>query len=152
MGWLFSTFGVAVASALLPLINIEVYLGAVAAGRVGAIWPLAAVAAAGQMLGKIAYYYVGRSALEWSWVRRKTESPRFQAQLQRWQHRIGDRPVVGGLVVFAAASVGVPPLLIMSVLAGTLRISFPVFLVVGLVGRMLRFATILGAVGWFVAR
>lgn len=152
MGWLLSTFGVAVASALLPLINIEVYLGAVATGRLGATWPLAAVAALGQMVGKVAYYFLGRSSLDWAWVRRRTESPRFQAQLETWRHRIGDRPVIGGLVVFAAASVGLPPLAIVSILAGSLRISFPVFLVVGFVGRLLRFATILGAVGWFVTR
>lgn len=150
MGWLLSTFGVAVASALVPLINIEVYLGAVAAGRVGALWPLAVVAAAGQMAGKVVYYYLGRSSLEWGWVRRKTDTPRFQAQLERWRTRVGGRPVVGGLVVFVAASVGIPPLAIVSVIAGSLRVSFPVFLVVGLLGRVIRFASILGAVGWFV--
>lgn len=152
MGWLFSTFGVALASALIPVINIEVYLGAVAAGRVGALWPLATVAALGQMIGKVAYYYLGRASLEWGWVRRRTESPKFQAQLETWRRRVGDRPWLGGLVVFAAATVGIPPLAIVSVIAGSLRLSLPVFFVVGLVGRVLRFASILGAVGWFVTR
>lgn len=152
MGWLLSTFGVAIASALIPVINIEVYLGAVAAGRVGAVWPLATVAALGQMIGKVAYYFLGRSSLEWGWVRRRTDSPRFQAQLETWRRRVGDRPWLGGLVVFAAATVGIPPLAIVSVIAGSLRLSLPVFFVVGLVGRVLRFASILGAVGWFVTR
>lgn len=152
MGWLLGTFGVAIASALLPLINIEVYLGAVAAGRVGAVWPLAIVAALGQMIGKLAYYYLGRSSLEWGWVRRRTGSPKFQAQLALWQRRVGDRPALGGLVVFASATVGLPPLAIVSVIAGSLRLSAPMFFGVGLVGRVLRFASILGAVGWFVTR
>lgn len=152
MTWLFSTFGVAFASALLPLINIEVYLGALAAENIGSVWSLAAVAAAGQMVGKIIYYYLGRNSLSWSWVRRKTDSPKFQASLEKWRHRVGDRPVFGGLLVFLAASVGLPPLAIISVIAGSLRLSFPVFVVTGYVGRVLRFATILGSVGWFVTR
>lgn len=152
MGWLLGTFGVSVASALLPLINIEAYLGAVAAGRVGAVWPLATVAALGQMIGKVAYYLLGRSSLEWEWVRRRTDSPKFQARLATWQRRVGDRPLLGGLVIFASATVGLPPLAIVSVIAGSLRLSLPVFFVVGLVGRVLRFASILGAVGWFVAQ
>ena len=152
MEWLVGTFGVGFASALLPLINIEVYLGGVAAGRVGSVWPLAIVAAAGQMAGKVVYYYLGRSSLDWGWVRRKTDGPKFQAQLERWRHRLGDRPYIAGLVVFIAASVGIPPLAIVSVIAGSLRVSFPVFVVLGFLGRVLRFASILGAVGWFVTR
>lgn len=152
MGWLLGTFGVSIASALLPLINIEAYLGAVAAGRVGAVWPLATVAALGQMIGKVGYYFLGRSSLEWDWVRRRADTPKFRARLATWQRRIGDRPLLGGLVIFASATVGLPPLAIVSVIAGSLRLSLPVFFVVGFVGRVLRFASILGAVGWFVTQ
>ena len=152
MGWLFSTFGVGLASALLPLINIEVYLGALAAEQVAGVWPLALVAAAGQMAGKVAYFYLGQNSLSWRWVRRKTESAKFQARLATWQHRIGGRPWVGGLLVFVAASAGIPPLAIISIIVGSLRMSFPVFLVMGFAGRTLRFAAILGSVGWFVTR
>lgn len=151
MEWLLPTFGVGLLSALLPLVNIEVYLGVVAATGVTDVWSLAAVAALGQMTGKVMFYLLGRTSLEWGWVRRRTESARFQASLARWKERVGDRPVLAGVVVFVSASLGMPPLAIVSVVAGSLRVSFPVFVVMGVTGRVLRFASILGAVSWFVS-
>ena len=51
---LLATFGVAVASALFPLINIEAYIAGVAAlGGSSGVWGLSAVAAAGQVVGKV---------------------------------------------------------------------------------------------------
>ena len=82
---------------------------------------MAVVAAAGQMIGKIVYYYLGKSSLEWRWVKRRTDTPRFQAGLERWRVRLEDRPWVAAAFVFLSASVGIPPFAIVAVLAGTLR-------------------------------
>jgi membrane protein YqaA with SNARE-associated domain len=56
--------------------------------------------------------------------------------------------VVAALLVFASASTGFPPLAIVAVLVGQLRMSLTLFFVIGLVGRWLRFAAVLGGAGW----
>jgi len=149
MGWFFSTFGFCVLSALVPIFNAEVYLTALAATESPPLWPMAAVAAAGQMVGKVVYYFIGKSSLDWRWVKKRTDTPQFQAGLERWRLRLEDRPWVAALIVFVSASMGIPPFAIVAVLAGTLRMSLTMFVVVGFAGRLLRFASVLGTAGWF---
>jgi membrane protein YqaA with SNARE-associated domain len=140
---------VAFASALIPLINIEAYLGLQATlVRVDHVWLLGLVAACGQMLGKVVWYHVGARSLGWSWVRRRIEQPKHQARLERWQSRTEERPVLAGLLLFASALTGLPPFAIVSVLAGQLRMNPALFFTVGLAGRWLRFTAVLGGLAW----
>ncbi len=144
-------FLVAIASALVPLINIEAYLGVRAAvASIGSIWLLGLVAASGQMIGKVAWYYLGASSLHWGWIRRKVEQPKNAARLETWRARTHQRPLVAGALLFVSASVGFPPFAIVSVLAGQLRMSLTLFLVLGLLGRWLRFVAVLGGAQWMV--
>jgi membrane protein YqaA with SNARE-associated domain len=137
------------ASALFPLINIEAILGVRAAvADVDGIWTLALVAAVGQMVGKIIWYYLGASALQWGWIRRKVEQPKNAARLEVWRARTHDRPVAAGVLVFVSAATGLPPFAILAVLAGQLRMSLTLFCVIGLVGRWLRFVAVLGGTEW----
>ena len=95
MGLLLATFGVAVASALFPLINIEAYIAGVGAlVDTYGIWPVAIVAGAGQAVGKILWYEVGRSSMNWSYIRKKMESPSWQKSVRQGEdpHR---RPALG---------------------------------------------------------
>ncbi len=149
MGQSLALLGVSFASALIPLINLEVYLvglGAVAGS--GRVWLFATVAGVGQMLSKLVWYYLGANALRWGWVRRKVETPKAQAKLELWRTRTDERPVIGGLLLFASAATGFPPFAIVAVLAGQLRMNVALFLVVGTVGRTLRFAAFLGGAEW----
>jgi membrane protein YqaA with SNARE-associated domain len=147
MKWLLATFGVAVASALFPLINIEAYIaGIAAAGEVSGIWSVSVVAAAGQTFGKIFWYEIGRSSMKWKYIQKKMESPRWQAQYDKWTSRIDDRPWLGMALLFLSATLGVPPLAIMAVLAGQLHFHRLWFYVTTFVGRALRFAAVLGGV------
>jgi membrane protein YqaA with SNARE-associated domain len=149
VGQSLALLGVSFASALIPLINLEVYLvglGAVAGS--GRVWLFATVAGIGQMLGKLIWYYLGANALRWGWVRRKVEKPKAQAKLELWRRRTHERPVVGALLLFASAATGFPPFAIVAVLAGQLRMNVVLFLAVGTVGRTLRFAAFLGGAGW----
>ena len=133
------------ASALVPVINIEAYLGVRATvASLDSLWLLAFVAAVGQMLGKLVWYYIGASALSWGWVRRKVEKPKAAARLETWRMRTHQRPVLTGGLIFVSALTGFPPFAILSVLAGQLRMSLTLFLVLGLMGRWLRFAAVLG--------
>ena len=141
-----ATFGVALVSAVFPAVNIEVYLAGVGAATGGAgLWVVAALAAAGQMVGKMAFFVAGRRALDWGWVRRKTSSARFQARLASYRARVHDRPLVADALVLVSAAFGLPPFAIVAVLAGQLDVAWPRFLVAGLVGRFARFAAALGA-------
>jgi membrane protein YqaA with SNARE-associated domain len=146
-----SLFGVAVLSALVPLVNLEVYLLGLATITTSStlqVWVLAAIAGAGQMLGKLLWYLLGKNALRWGWVRRKVEKPKAQAKLELWRGRTADRPVVSAALVLLSAVSGFPPLAIVAVLAGQLRMNLAMFLGVGFVGRTLRFAGLLGGAGW----
>lgn len=149
MGEILTLFGVAFASALVPVINIEAYLGLRAAiAGVGDLWLLGLVASLGQMLGKIIWYYIGASSLEWGWIKRRVERPKQQARLVKWRARTEQRPLLAGTLVFVSAVTGFPPFAVISVLAGQLRMNLVLFLLVGLVGRWLRFVAVLAGVGW----
>lgn len=141
--------GIGFVSALVPVVNIEAYLGVRGSvARVGGLWTLAFAAALGQMAGKVIWYYLGANALSWGWVRRKVETAKAQARLETWRTRIRERPVLTGLLVFASASSGFPPFAIVAVLAGQLRMSLTLFVVLGLLGRWVRFAAVLGGAEW----
>ena len=149
MGLLVTTFFVAVASALFPLINIEAYIAGVGAlVDTYGVWPVAIVAGAGQAVGKILWYEVGRSSMNWSYIQKKMESPGWQKQYDKVKNRIDDRPWVGVALSFASALLGFPPLAIMAVFAGQLKFNPITFYATVFVGRTLRFAAVLGGVGW----
>jgi membrane protein YqaA with SNARE-associated domain len=140
---LLATLGVSFGSALVPLINVEAYLGAVTATTDGVnLWMLVVSAGIGQMLGKVLWYEAGRRSMEWSYIRKKMSTPKRQAQLELWRNRVQGRPVFSGAVLLASAFTGIPPYAVISVLAGQLRISFVLFLLTGLIGRTGRFAVV----------
>ncbi len=146
---LLGVLGVAFASALVPLINIEAYLGV--RGSVSAVdnvWLLGFAAGFGQMVGKVVWYYLGASSLHWRWVRKRIETPKAEARLEKWRTRTHERPVLTGALVFLSAISGFPPFAIVAVLAGQLRMSLTMFFVLGLAGRWLRFTAVLGGAEW----
>jgi membrane protein YqaA with SNARE-associated domain len=137
------------ASALVPVVNIEAYLAVRAAvAHVDSVWTLGLVAALGQMLGKLVWYGLGASSLDWGWVRRKLEKPKARARLELWRSRTHQRPVLAGALVLVSAFSGLPPFAVLSVLAGQLRMNLALFLGLGLLGRWLRFAAVLGGMSW----
>ena len=142
---------VAFASAVLPFVNIEAYLAAVGAAveDVG-VWVMAAAAAVGQTAGKVAIYYAADWAMNLPWIRRKMATPKWQASYDRWQRRVDEHPGQTGALLFASASLGFPPLYVMAVLAGQLKVNIWLFVSTCLVGRYLRFLAMLGGANWLV--
>lgn len=153
---LLTTFAVALGSALLPLINIEIYLGGLSGasgvadvGGWGAL-VVALVAAAGQTAGKVVWYEVARRGVDTDWARKKMSAPKVQATYARWAARIEGRPWYAGLIIFIAASAGIPPLLIMAAVAGALKMPLWVFVPTVLVGRAVRFYLIIVGVDFLL--
>ena len=149
VGDLLGVLGVAFVSALVPLVNIEAYLGVRGSvAGVESVWVLGFAAAFGQMVGKVVWYYLGASSLSWRWVRKRIETPKAQLRLERWRTRTQERPILTGALVFVSAFSGFPPFAILAVLAGQLRMHLAQFFVLGLAGRWLRFAAVLGGAQW----
>lgn len=146
-----TTLVVAFASALLPFVNIEAYLAAVGAAVDGAgLWFIAAAAAIGQTAGKVLLYYAAEWTMNLPWLKRKMATPKWQASYLRWQERIHAHPGQTAAILFASASLGFPPLYVMAVLAGQLKVNIWLFVSTCLVGRFLRFLALVGAADWLV--
>ncbi|MCA5893180.1 VTT domain-containing protein [Isoptericola sp. NEAU-Y5] len=155
MGLLLGTFGVGLVSAILPVVNLEVYLGVVGAQVSGTapaarLVALALAAGAGQTLGKLVWYLLGARSLESRWVRHKLDLRGRRRRFESWRDRIADRPWLSALVLLASSVVGIPPLLIMAVVAGSLRVPLVVFVPTVALGRALRAWCLLAGVGTLV--
>lgn len=148
MKLLVATFLFSIASALIPVLNVETYLAVVAAKLKGVDdWELALLAGSGQMVGKVIWYYAGVHTMKIPWMRKKMEKPKWQESYDTWHGRLVGRRWYGGLICFLSAASGFPPFAIIAVLAGSLRMPFWVFFSTGLVGRTLRFWAVLAGVG-----
>lgn len=130
-----------IGSALIPWLNSEVIMGgmATASATHWGQWMLVLVATAGQMTGKCVLYWAGRGVLRW---------PGAQQKLEAWNRKWNGRRRSGSAVLFLSAVFGIPPFYPVSVLAGSLRIPFLRFLVIGAGGRVLHYAGVVFGVHW----
>ena len=148
MKLLLLTFGFGVVSAVVPIFNMEAYIGIVYArseqwGPVA----LAFFGSLGQNVGKLVWYYVCRGALDLPVLKRRLMTERRQLQFERWRGYVEGRPVFSGVVTFVSAAVGFPPFFVMAMVAGTLRMNVVVFFTAGVLGRTLFFLAWLLGVG-----
>ena len=91
------------ASALIPVINIELYLmGAAALAPRQMAVPLVLAATVGQMVGKVVMYFAATGAV-------KLPGNRLRAALEGMNTTLRNRPRSGGALVFASAAAGLPP-------------------------------------------
>ena len=170
LAWLGLTLGVAVGSAILPLISIEIFLvGLVAEQPQIPWWALGAVVAFGQVAGKLLYFLAARGSLHLPrFLRRRARAEgdvprplRFATARARWNawstwlrgrcHR-HPRWMVGTHAV--SSVVGLPPFMATSVLAGLAGMSLAVFLSSSLLGRFLRYSVLAASpalvTGWWL--
>jgi membrane protein YqaA with SNARE-associated domain len=129
------TFVVCFLAGLIPLINAELWLIAVTlmiASPAG-LPAIVVLAALGQMVAKVLLYYaaLGAVKLPGRWLDERLA--RARAQLDRWR----DRP---RYVLWASATLGLPPFYVISLLAGALEIRLRTFCVIGMTGRVIRFS------------
>lgn len=143
MSLLLSIFGISVASALVPLINIELILaGAATQDGFGTSLGLALAAGTGQTVGKVIWWYAAEKSMESGFVQKKLEKPSWRARYDDWSGRMHDRPWFAAMIMFVSSAGGIPPLLVMAIVAGSLKMPLWVFVPTVWLGRVLRF--------WFI--
>ena len=132
------TFVVCLVGGLLPLINTEVYLVGLTVLAVHDPAPLALVvlmASLGQLVAKIILYYVGYGMFELPRGRFKAKIEAARGYAEKWR----ERPT---WVVAISSTVGLPPLYLVSLVAGGIRMHLVRFVVVCLFGRIVHFAVV----------
>lgn len=156
--------GTGLLSALVPLVNAEIYALAVGATASPLVAALAAVALGlGQTGGKWVWYTSGRKGVEMRRsLRRRRPVPadgpaspspegadrddpdgeERAGRLAVLTRRLHDRRSSAGIVLLSA-SVGLPPLALVAVAAGATKMRLQDFLVCCLAGRILRFGLVL---------
>jgi membrane protein YqaA with SNARE-associated domain len=144
--WL--TLGFGIVSAVIPVFNMEAYISVLyAKSDQHPALLIAFIGSLGQNIGKLVWYYLSLGALDIPWLKQRLDTPKRQAQFQRWRGYVQGRPVVSGVLTFVSAAVGFPPFFAMAMVAGTLRMNVVVFFLAGLVGRTLFFWAWLLGVG-----
>jgi membrane protein YqaA with SNARE-associated domain len=137
-----ATFFFALTSGIIPFVlNIELYLLAVAALTDASPVAIVGLATAGQTLAKYILYLVGRGALNLKWVKRGAASKAAGA--------FAKRPGSGLSIVAFSSVVGFPPLYGVALVAGTLRLPVIAFTVIIIIGRLIRFSGVYLAPGLF---
>lgn len=169
-GLLLGLIALGMASGLLPVVNAEALLTTAALTR-PELWLAASVSIAlGQGAAKVLIYLTAREGpgrLTFAGparrlvnrlagvVRRERHAGTAASHRgrPRWDRLMGllAAPLPGTTVVALSATLGFPPLALVSVMAGTARLRLPLFVGACLAGRLVRFAVIAWPVAHLVA-
>ena len=133
------SFVLAVISGVFPLVNAELYvIGiSVAGGSLPLALAIASIVAVGQMVSHAALFQAAVSVTRLSAKRRA----RFEQRIARARATV-DRWGLGLPVLFASATLGVPPMIAVAPAAGVLGVRFRTFAGIGVLGRLLRFGAL----------
>ena len=127
---------VAAASSLLPVSPVEAILVALSAtAPPSLLLPVAVLATLGHMAAKIVVYLGSRKTTPVVPARQRAALERVRALLLR-------RRRVRALTVLLSAFGGLPPFYLVTVCCGVLRLPLRDFIIVGTVGRGLRFGAL----------
>ena len=140
-----ATFLVAFLGGVIPfVINVELYLLAVAALTRASPVAIVGLAASGQMLAKYLLYLAGKGALKSRSIRWKTRD-RAAGTFEKYRsHSLA-------LVGFSSTT-GFPPFYAISLLAGAARLPLASFMIIGTLGRIVRFGAVYLAPAWLHLR
>lgn len=141
------TLGFGMISAIIPVFNMEAFIAVAYAQSSQHPLLLSFVGSLGQNIGKLVWFYVCRGALDIPWLQKRIDTPKRQAQYEKWSGYVHGRPIMSGALTFLSAAVGFPPFFAMAMIAGALRMNAAVFFLAGLVGRTLFFWVLLTGVG-----
>jgi membrane protein YqaA with SNARE-associated domain len=147
LAWLTSVaFGVV--SAIIPVVNAEVYVLVSQVSAVAGVVPVAVGVGIGQTIGKCLLFLGVRRGRQFRFVREHRAAgrtaPRGRVR-QAWHDalqlllRLVGTKRWGLPITFLAAVVGIPPLYAVALLAGATTMKLRYFATVVLVGRIIRF-------------
>jgi membrane protein YqaA with SNARE-associated domain len=128
-----ATFLFSLLGGIVPFLNVEAYLLSLSAlSPQTATVPAVLAASLGQMAAKVLLYLAGRGLLKFPL--------RSGGRLQEAAARFASSKGHADALVLASAVTGIPPFYGVSVAAGLLRFPLARFVVLGTLGRLLRFA------------
>ena len=131
-----SAFAMSVVSGLIPFVNAEVLVaGAAVAVPPGYVIPVILLCSVGHMAAKVGLYAGARWLPERLPARARDRLERASAKTKRLEQ-------AGFTLVLVSAAVGLPPFYLITLAAGAMHMNLTWFIVVGLVGRGVRFAAI----------
>jgi membrane protein YqaA with SNARE-associated domain len=130
----------AIVSGVFPLVNSELALGtlAIVSHDLPQSLALAVIIALGQTISHSTLFQTSRGVTDVGAKRREKLQARIaraRATVERWRDK-------WLLLLFAAATLGIPPMMLVSIVAGALGFRFRSFVIVGLIGRIIRFTAI----------
>jgi membrane protein YqaA with SNARE-associated domain len=134
-------FCIALISGVFPLVSSELFLVLVARSSASTprLYIIVALIAVGQTIAHSTLFQTARGVTTLGVKKRK----RFETRIARAREVVGrwkGKNVT--LLLCSAATVGLPPMMLVSLAAGALEIRFRRFVIIGIIGRLLRFATI----------
>ena len=155
---LLTSVGFGVVSAVVPVVNAEVYVITSQVSAVAGLIPVAIGIGVGQTVGKVLLFQAVRQGRESRFARHRRERTRRRPKGPARQQFDEFIAVLLGLVgtkrwglpiTLLAAVVGIPPLYAVALLAGATAMRTGWFALVVLVGRITRFVLVaLGATGF----
>jgi membrane protein YqaA with SNARE-associated domain len=135
------TFLMALVSGVVPFVlNIELYLVAVAAMSRAPAPAIVGLTVAGQMLAKYLLYLAGKGALSSRFIRMERREAAIKTFEKYRTHSLS-------VVAFSSVT-GFPPFYGISLAAGMVKLPLLSFMVVGTIGRIARFTAVYLAPGW----
>ena len=132
-----SCFALTAVSAVVPWVNAELVLLSftATASSPAAMAVLVVVATSGQMTGKLVLYAAGRQGS-------RVSSPRVARLLDVWRPRCMADPRRADRLVLVSSTIGFPPFIMTSLLAGAVGMDLARFLIAGSIGRLVHFGAL----------
>lgn len=133
------TLVIGVLSGLVPVVNGELYLIGVVLLTKQHVLPaivLALVVAIGQMIAKIILYKAAAGATVLG------KDSRLGRRILRARGKVADWRDKPLAITFVSAVFGLPPFYLVTLLAAVLGVRFRAFLILGIIGRTIRFVAI----------
>jgi len=133
-------FLLAVVSGVFPLVSSEVFLIGIALSHTStpSMLVIAQLIAAGQTVSHSTLFQMARGVTTLGTKRGK----KFEAKIERARTIVARWRGNVWLLLCSAATIGLPPMMLVSIAGGALDIRFRRFVTIGLLGRMLRFTAI----------
>jgi membrane protein YqaA with SNARE-associated domain len=136
LGLYASAFVFCLVGGFIPIVNAEAYFATMGAiSERTALVPLVVIGTLGQMTAKTSILLASRGAMRLPAARDSERVRRVLAKARAWRGPIE-------IFVFVSAVAGFPPFYLVSMLGGALDLSVTRFIVVGSIGRFIRFFSI----------